>query len=105
MLVQINTGRSIDGHSTLTQRLEDSVKGSLERFSDRITRVEVHLRDENSANKAGADDKRCRMEARLAGLRPIVVTHRAATVEQAVDGAAAKLTRSVERVLARQSGR
>ena len=37
-----------------------------ERFSAHITRVEVHLGDEN-AGKRGSDDKRCMMEARLEG--------------------------------------
>ena len=73
---------------------------ALGRFTAQVTRVEVHLSDENSA-RGGADDKRCMMEARLEGLPPTAVTHQAATVPQALDGAAATLTRSLERMLGR----
>ena len=41
------------------------------------------------------------MEARLEGRQPIAVTHQAATVEQAIDGAADKLKRSIESTLGR----
>jgi ribosome-associated translation inhibitor RaiA len=66
----------------------------LGRFSDRITRVEVHLSDQNS-DKSGQDDKRCRMEARLEGRNPTAVTHQAASLGDAVDGAADKLKRAL----------
>jgi hypothetical protein len=41
------------------------------------------------------------MEARLEGRHPIAVTHQAATVEQAMEGAADKLKRSIESTLGR----
>jgi ribosome-associated translation inhibitor RaiA len=77
------------------------VEAVLGRFEDRITRVEVHLSDENSRSKSHGDDMRCVMEARLAGLAPITVTEQAATVEQAVGGAADKLEKSIDRTLER----
>ncbi|HUG99148.1 MAG TPA: HPF/RaiA family ribosome-associated protein, partial [Gammaproteobacteria bacterium] len=46
-------------------------------------------------------DMRCLMEARLEGLQPIAVTHRAATSSQAVEGAADKLTRLIESTFGR----
>jgi ribosome-associated translation inhibitor RaiA len=73
---------------------------ALSRFSDRITRVEVHLSDQNS-DKSGQDDKRCMMEARIEGRQPTAVTHQAATLDDAVDGAADKLKRSIESTLER----
>ncbi|MEO7192257.1 MAG: HPF/RaiA family ribosome-associated protein [Vicinamibacterales bacterium] len=75
--------------------------GALARFGERITRVEVHFTDENSSAKSNDFDKRCAIEARLAGLPPIAVTHQAAGVEQALAGALDKLTRSVDRALGR----
>jgi len=60
----------------------------------------VHLSDEN-ADKSGEHDKRCLMEARLEGRQPIAVTHRAATLDQAIDGAADKLTQMIESTLGR----
>jgi len=41
------------------------------------------------------------MEARLEGRQPVAVTHHAPTVDQAVDGAAAKLARLIESTLGR----
>ena len=60
----------------------------------------LSLTDENGA-KSGDDDKRCVMEARLNGLRPITVTHRGATVDQAVSGAAHALERTIDSTLGR----
>ncbi len=99
MQIQINTDRNIEGHEALATQVSDVVESALSRFSDHITRVEVHLSDENSAKKGGNDDIRCLMEARLEGRQPSAVTHQAATVDQAVDGAAEKLTRMIESTL------
>lgn len=101
MQVQINTDSNIEGHDELRRQVEAVVRDALARFSERITRVEVHLSDENSAEKSGGDDMRCLLEARLAGLRPTAVSHQAETLEQAVDGAAEKLKRSLESTLGR----
>ncbi|XZN91585.1 MAG: HPF/RaiA family ribosome-associated protein [Microcoleus sp.] len=76
---------------------------SLSRFSDRITNVDVHLSDENSDKKGGDHDMRCMIEARLKGIEPIAVTDQAATLDQAVDGAAEKLTHLIEHTLGRLS--
>ena len=72
----------------------------LSRFADQITRVEVHLSDVNS-HKGGDDDKRCMLEARETGLEPMAVSHQAATLPQAIDGAAKELERALETTLRR----
>jgi ribosome-associated translation inhibitor RaiA len=100
MHVQTNTDRNIQASESLAAQVEAVVIGALGRFVDHVTRVEVHLSDENGA-KGGTDDKRCMMEARHEDRPPTAVTHRAATVEQAIDGAAGKLARAIERSLAR----
>jgi ribosome-associated translation inhibitor RaiA len=100
MQIQINTDRNIEGHEGLAAHVGGVVENALRRFGDQITRVEVHLRDENG-DKSGPDDKRCLMEVRLEGRRPIAVAHTASTLHQAVDGAADKLTRVVEGTLGR----
>ena len=100
MHVQTNTDRNIQASEALAAQVEAAVIGALGRLVDQVTRVEVHLSDENGA-RSGADDKRCLMEARLEGRPPTAVTHRAATVEQAMTGAAGKLARSLESSLAR----
>ena len=100
MQVQINTGHNIEGREALVARCRGVMESALDRFSDRITRVEVHLSDENG-KKSGPDDKRCMIEARLEGQQPIAVTHHAATLDQAVDGAADKISRLIEHTLGR----
>lgn len=101
MQIQINTDRNIAGREKLTAHFKAVLKDALSRFSGQITRVEVHLSDENSHKTSGLDDKRCVLEARLKGLQPIAVTHQAATLDQAVDGAAEKLKKSLESTLGR----
>ncbi len=101
MIVQINTDSNIEGSSELTERLEASVRSGLERFGDKITRVEVHLRDQNSDKKSGTHDMDCTLEARVAGLQPVAVSHQSATVEEALDGAVGKMKRSLESTLGR----
>jgi ribosome-associated translation inhibitor RaiA len=99
--IQLNTDGNIDGHEAMATQVSSVVESALSRFSDHITRVEIHLSDENSKKKAGNDDMRCMMEARLEGRQPIAVTHQAATLDQAVDGAADKLTKLIENTLGR----
>lgn len=101
MHIQINTDRNVAGSAELTRQVEGVLRDALDRFSERITRVEVHLSDENSGQKFGADDKRCVLETRLAGLQPISVSAEAGTVEQAVDAAVEKLDRSLQSTLGR----
>jgi len=104
MQVQINTDRHIEGHERLATWTSDVVEQALSHVSDHITRVEVHLSDENG-DRSGQHDKRCMMEARLEGRQPIAVTHQAATMDQAVNGAAEKLTGAIESILGRQRDR
>ena len=101
MQIKINTDRNIQGHEALAARVSGVVESTLNRLSHHITRVEVHLSDENSATKGGHADIRCMMEARLEGRKPVAVTHQASTVDQAVDGAADKLTSLIDSALGR----
>jgi hypothetical protein len=100
MLVHTNTDRHIKGDERLSAHVEGLVSEALGRFSRQITRVEVHLSDENGA-KGGADDIRCMMEARVEGRPPTAVTHQAATVAEALEGAAGRLARAVESTFGR----
>jgi hypothetical protein len=100
MMIQVNTDHHVTGDAALAERVEASVEQALHRFRDDITRVEVHLGDENSL-KSGANDKRCMMEARVEGLRPMAVTHHAATVDEAIEGAAGKMKSALESTLGR----
>jgi ribosome-associated translation inhibitor RaiA len=101
MQIQVNTDHHIKGSEKLAAHVKGVVVSALSNLSDRISRVEVHLSDENGG-KAGPDDKRCMMEARVEGHQPIAVTHQSDTVDEAVDGAAEKLSKSLEHMLDRQ---
>jgi|ERR1035437_1499432 ribosome-associated translation inhibitor RaiA len=104
MQVQINTDHNIAGHEALAAHVSNVVKNALDPLSDHITRVEVHLSDENGATKdlkSGQNDKRCMMEARLEGYHPLAVTAHADTIHQSVDAAADKLARLVESTFGR----
>jgi ribosome-associated translation inhibitor RaiA len=105
MKIQINTDSNIAGNDQLRQEMDTLLRGALDRFSEKITRVEVHLSDQNSDKKSGVEDMRCLLEARLAGLQPIAVSHEAATLQEAVAGAADKLKRSLDSSLGRLENR
>lgn len=98
MQVQFNTDESVEGHDALAHHAETVVRKALGRFTEQVTRVEIHLSDVNG-QKAGDNDKRCLMEARIAGRQPIAVTEQADSLHQAIDGAAQKLKRSLDSTL------
>lgn len=103
MQVQINSDQNVEGLEVLTDEVISIVESALSRFSEHITRVEVHLSDENSDKKAGYKAMRCMMEARLENHQPIAVTDQAETLEQAVENAAEQLARKIESTLGRLS--
>lgn len=74
--------------------LGSQVEKGLARFADRLTRVEVFVKDVN-ASKGGVD-KHCSIESRPRGLDPVAVDHDAETVHEAVQGAVGKMQRALE---------
>lgn len=100
MKIQLNTDANIDGNEALAMQVSAKLEQALARFSEHITRVEVHLGDENGT-KAGQQDQRCVLEARLEGRQPVAVTHHANTLDQALQGAAQKLARVLDGTLGR----
>ena len=101
MQIQINTDKNIESNKRLVDYYTTELKKELDRFGDKITRVEVHLGDENS-EKFGKNDKRCLIEVRIAKLQPIAVTDHADTIEKAfhnaVDKAKKVLTTTFEKM-------
>ncbi|TFC90243.1 HPF/RaiA family ribosome-associated protein [Cryobacterium sinapicolor] len=100
MQILVNTDNNIAGTDTVAQEVEATVETALARFSSRLTRVEVHLRDE-SAGRATTDDIRCLLEVRPAGGNPLAATDHASTVAGAVGGALHKLARVLESAFGR----
>jgi ribosome-associated translation inhibitor RaiA len=100
MQIQVNTDGNILGRERLADHVRGVVESVLGRLGHQITRVEVHLSDQHGG-KSGHDEMRCMIEARLAGRQPTAVTHSAQTLDQAIDGAADKLKRSLDNTLER----
>jgi ribosome-associated translation inhibitor RaiA len=96
MNIQVNTDNHIQGGEELTRQVETVVEGTLGRFGEWITRVEVQISDESSGSKSRDNDKRCVIEARPAGQKPVSVSHQAATVDQAIKGSVKKLARLLD---------
>jgi ribosome-associated translation inhibitor RaiA len=95
MTVHFSTDNHIKGSEKFIDTMSIQVSDALANFSEHITRVDVHLSDENGS-KTGPADKRCVMEARVEGKQPMAVTSHANTVDQAVNGAITKLLHSLD---------
>jgi ribosomal subunit interface protein len=104
MQIQVNSGNSVDVDNELTEQVRAQVENRLGRFDERLTRLEVHLNDENS-HKNGAQDKTCQIEARPRGLDPVSANHSAPTVDEAVRGATHKLERLLDSTFGRLADR
>lgn len=100
MQIQINTDRNIEGREALSAHIRTVVEHALTHESDHVTRVEVHVTDENGP-KSGPNAMRCVMEVRLERHQPLNVTFDAASMHQAIAGAADKLRHVVEHTLGR----
>lgn len=96
MQILVNTDHNITADASLTERVEAAVSDSIGRFAERIVKVEAFLSDTNSSNKHGAGDKRCVLEAKVAGANSVVASDEAPTVLEALEGAAGKLERALE---------
>ena len=95
MQIQVNSDNHIQSSIRLEEWVRTTIESTLDRYDEDLTRIEVHLRDENG-DKPGPHDKRCQIEARPKGHQPISVTHKAASLDQAVEGAATKLNNALE---------
>ncbi len=102
MLIEINYR---DGQSSeaLDARIREVIESTLGHLTDKLTRVEVHLGDEN-AHKPGQADKRCLLEARPKGLDPIAVEVHASDYYDAAREAASKLKRALAKRFDRLEG-
>jgi ribosomal subunit interface protein len=96
MQIQIVTDNHVGKSEGLKRHVESVVANALERFGHRVTRVEVHLGDENSHKTGG---EWCAMEAKLAGLQPVTVNAQASNLDQAIDAAADKLVKVLDRTI------
>ncbi len=94
MKIQVNSDKTITVDASLTRFVEGEVSRVLERFAVRLTRVEIHLSDVDN-KKTGKADKRCLVEVRPAGARPLSASANATKLASAVTQALGKMRRSL----------
>ena len=104
MQIQANSDNHIQSSQRLEEWVRTTVESTLERYEEDLTRVEVHLSDENG-DKPGPHDLRCQLEARPKGHQPVSVTHKADSLELAIDGAAEKLEHALEHLFGKLRGK
>ena len=95
MQIRVDVDDHIDGSEELMVRVEGVVEGSLDRFQERIARVDVHL-SRRTPHKTGDRDMCCRMEAHASGHESIEASHEALTLTEAIHAASAKLERALD---------
>jgi len=100
MTIQINTDKTLTGEKRSSDFFTSQITEALKRFESHITRIEVHLKDENG-KKEGFNNISCLLEARLEGRQPIAITNQADTVDLAVTGAIDKIKTAIETILGR----
>ena len=98
MNIEIRTDKNIQNSDRLIGYVRAELAEEFQRHSERITHFSVHLSDENG-DKGGDDDIKCMIEARPAGMKPVVVNHRGPNVDTAITGAIDRLKRSLEHVI------
>lgn len=94
MKIQVNSDHTIATDTGLNQFIEHEVSRLMDRFAMRLTRIEVHLSHVDH-KKTGQADKRCVVEARPAGVRPLIVSAKATKIRFAVDEALRKMQRTL----------
>lgn len=103
MQIQVNTDNNVKGSQRLEAFINEKFQDAFARFSDKVTRFEVHLSDQNG-EKGGKDDQQCRIEARPQGLQPITVTSREAEMEQAINAAISKMRSALDTTFGKLRG-
>lgn len=100
MKTLFNTDKTIHWDQRHDEHFTEIINEELDRFRDHITRIEVHLSDENGI-KEGINDIRCLIEVRVEGRQPIAVSDQSDTIEQAFSGAIDKQKTSLETIYGR----
>ncbi|MGE0361655.1 MAG: HPF/RaiA family ribosome-associated protein [Vicinamibacterales bacterium] len=101
MQIQVNSDRTVTVDARTIAFVEDEVGRILGRYAEQLTRVEVHLSDVNS-RKTGPADKRCQVEVRPAGARPLAASATAKRVPLAVGQALRKVQRALSSLFGRR---
>jgi ribosomal subunit interface protein len=101
MQVEVVTDNHIEGSEKLSGYVKTVLEDALARYGDRVTWVEAHLGDENS-HKSGGSDKWCALHAKVGGMPTVNVNAEAPSIDQAIDGAADKLVKALDRQIGKK---
>jgi ribosome-associated translation inhibitor RaiA len=105
MQILLHSDPHTDGGQRMTDHFTVVVKAAMERYGERITRVEAHLSDVHGQTRSSDDHIHCTLEARLVGHEPVVVKEQAGSAHQAIEGAVRKLQRAVGTEIAKHETR
>lgn len=94
MQIQVNSDKTVTLDASLTRFVKSEVERILATAAAKVTRVEVHLSDVNG-RKSGPADKRCVVEARPAGARPLSTSASAKKLDAAIGQALRKMQRAL----------
>lgn len=100
MIIQFNTDRIVNGDKKTQDYFSAQINKELSHFKSNITRIEVHVSDQNSI-KDGKNDILCLLEARLEGSQPIAVSCQEDTIELALSGAIENLQAALSTIMGR----
>ncbi|MGK0414185.1 MAG: ribosome-associated translation inhibitor RaiA [Polaribacter sp.] len=98
MTIKINTDKTLSGEKRSSDFFTAQIEEALQRFESHITRIEVHLKDENG-KKDGFHNISCLLEARIEGRQPIAITNQANTIDLALAGAIDKIKAAIETII------
>lgn len=103
MQFQFSSDNRTTADARVAERIETLVRGKLEHVVDRLSRVEVHVRD---GNGSGRDDSiNCTIELRPIGMKPISASDEASGVDAAVGSATDKALTAYSRQVGKQTSR
>lgn len=104
MKIQLNTDNNITGTENLEAFVNDEITRSLKHFTQHITRVEVYFTDQNG-DKGGPDDIQCKLEARVEGKQPVIVSSKNASKEKAFNDALDKMKATLATLVGKMKGK
>jgi ribosome-associated translation inhibitor RaiA len=94
MKIQFYKARDDNGGEELNVATIARLSRELNRYTDHIIRVEVHLSDDNGKT-AGVNDKRCMILVEVQKLQAVSLTGHAGSYENAVNEAIIKINKSL----------
>jgi putative sigma-54 modulation protein len=91
--------KGLDASQALREYIMERVNDALDRAQESISFITVRISDLNGPK--GGVDKRCQIHLKLSGLPAFVVTEVSASINNAIDRAAQRTAKVVERILSR----